>query len=95
MPNDDTVDTREFHPEESDKTLRREFAKFALMGIMGEATKERMSEEDIARRCWRAADAMLDLEEEPEEAPPPPQPQRGGQRNVSQGRPVPRRINGR
>lgn len=94
MPNEEAVSTIEYHPEESDKTLRREFAKYALMGIMGEATRVNMGEEEIARRCWRAADAMLENEEEIEEAPPPPQPQRGGQR-PGQGRPVQRRPGGR
>lgn len=80
-------DRTNYHPEETNLSLEREFAKAALGGMMPWAAQQQKSEIDVARLAWKFARAMVDLENEEAEAaappPPPRQPQRLPQRPVA------------
>ncbi len=83
---DDTPGTQ-YHPEETDLSLEREFAKAALGGMMPWAAQHQKNEFEVARLAWKFARAMVEVEnDEAEAAPPPPpprQPQRLPQRPVA------------
>lgn len=75
MPEENDV-AEQYHPEESDLSLTREFAKAALSGMMPWAAQHQKSEDEVARLAWKFARAMVALESEEEEPAPPPPPAR-------------------
>lgn len=75
-------------PEDSDQRLRREFAKYAMGGMMPWAMQHQKSETEIADFAWRVADRMIELEHEEYQepapvAPPPRTAARPGQVRVA------------